>query len=263
MFKEIIKFFRLVEQGKTLKDKFIILAYLFFRSPLNYLGRYKKHKLFGDVTVKNEDGTFFCGNNIFSVWCGSSFHEPDIKKYFKLKEGIFIDVGANIGKYSIIVGKELNNFGKVLSFEPMRENFEILEKNIKLNNLNNVLSFELALGNKEGEATFYLDREGVGGGGHSLLKEAQTEKSGIVKVQVKKMDNLLNSLKLTRVDLIKIDVEGAESEVLKGAKKTLKKFHPKIIFEAWDNNYLNKCLKILKPLKYHIKKISKDNYLAY
>ena len=64
------------------------------------------------------------------------------------------------------------------------------------------------------------------------------------------------------MDLIKVDVEGAEAEVLKGATKALKS-HPKIIFEAWNENYLEKVKKVLRPFNYKIKKTAKDNYLAY
>ncbi len=67
---------------------------------------------------------------------------------------------------------------------------------------------------------------------------------------------------MNRVDLIKIDVEGAESEVLKGALKTLKKFHPQIIFEAWSKEDLEKSEKILKALNYSIKQLNAENYLA-
>ena len=63
--------------------------------------------------------------------------------------------------------------------------------------------------------------------------------------------------------LIKIDVEGAEAEVLKGATKTLKNSHPKIIFEAWDEQYLKKVKKILNKFNYKIKKIADENYFAY
>ena len=110
-----------------MKDKIAIASYGFCFL-LNRLGNRKFHKLIFNVTLKNSDGIFFCGKNIFSVWCGSSFHESKMKKYFDIKEGIFVDVGANIGKYAAIVGKKLENKGKVIAIEPMPENFEILKK---------------------------------------------------------------------------------------------------------------------------------------
>jgi len=70
-------------------------------------------------------------------------------------------------------------------------------------------------------------------------------------------------LKIKKVDLIKIDVEGAESLVLNGALKTLKNSHPKIILEAWDKEHLDKVKEILKPFNYKIKKIDNfNNYFA-
>lgn len=72
----------------------------------------------------------------------------------------------------------------------------------------------------------------------------------------------MSELKIKKVDLVKIDVEGAEADVLKGATKTLKKYHPKIIFEAWDEQYLKKVKEVLKPFNYKIKQIAPENYIA-
>jgi FkbM family methyltransferase len=257
IFKFAKKYFTLIKEGYSLKDKIAITSYAFCFL-LNRLSSYKIHNLVCDVTLKNKDGIFFCGNNIFAVWCGSSFHEQKLREYFNLNKGIFIDVGANIGKYAVMVGRRLKNKGKVIAFEPMHENFEILKKNIKLNDLDNVvIPLEVALGNREGNINFYIDSEGIGGR-HSLVKKTKNK----IKVKVRKLDNVLKELKIKRVDLIKIDVEGAEAEVLKGAVKTLKNYHPKIIFEAWDEDYLKKCKKVLDKFGYKVKKIDKMNYIA-
>jgi hypothetical protein len=77
------------------------------------------------------------------------------------------------------------------------------------------------------------------------------------------LDNVINRDKIKNVKLIKIDVEGAESDVLRGAKKILKRDHPRIIFEAWDEKNLNKIKKILILFKYQIKRIGYEDYLAY
>jgi len=259
--KVIKKYFGLINEGSNLKDKMIIFIY-FLKTPIHFiyqkLNKDYNHKLIGNVTIKSKDGIFFCGNSIFSVWTGSSFHERNLREYFKLDKGVFIDVGANIGKYSIILGKKLNDTGKVLAFEPMPEIFKILKKNIDLNNLQNIIPIEIALGDEEGYIEFYLDKENVGGGGHSLVKKTENK----IKVQVKKLDNILKNLKIKNVDLIKIDVEGAEADVLKGAEKTLKKYHPRIIFEAWNEEYLDKIKKVLQPFNYKIKQIAPENYIA-
>ncbi|MBM3228373.1 FkbM family methyltransferase, partial [Candidatus Pacearchaeota archaeon] len=208
------------------------------------------------------DGIFYCGENFSAVRCAHPSYESEIRKHFSLDSGVFIDVGANIGKYSIMVGKRLGDKVKVIAFEPMPYTFEILKKNIELNKLKNIIPFEYALGKKEERLDFYLDREGVGGGAHSLIKDNANITKNKIGVCVKKLDDILKELKIKRVDLIKIDVEGAEADVLKGTEKTLKKYHPKIIFEAWNKEYLEKCKKILDKFGYKIKQIAPENYIA-
>ena len=83
-----------------------------------------------------------------------------------------------------------------------------------------------------------------------------------MKVKAKTLDSLLKKHKINKVDLIKIDVEGAERDVLFGAKETLKK-HPKILFEAWDKDFLDKIKSVLNPYKYKVISISDTYYLAY
>lgn len=75
------------------------------------------------------------------------------------------------------------------------------------------------------------------------------------------MDDLMVD-KLPRIDLIKIDVEGAEHLVIEGAMKTIKKFKPKILFEAWNEENLNKVTKLLSKLNYKVISIDGDNYLG-
>jgi len=263
--KIIIKYFFLIKQGATLKDKLIIFFY-FIKTPIHMVKQKfninYNHKLIGGVTVKSKDGIFFCGDNIFSVWAGSNFHEQELRKYFNISEGTFIDIGANIGKFSIIMGKKIDDKGKVLAIEPHPENFKILQRNIELNNLKNVTTLNLACSNKKGNLQLFLDEDGTGG--HSTIKSKKT-RAGNNKIWVKAetLDTIIKKEKIKKVNLIKIDVEGAEAEVLKGAIKILKKSHPKIIFEAWDEQYLKKVKEVLKPFNYKIKKIAPENYLAY
>lgn len=258
---EIIKdYFKLIGQGVSLKDKSIIFLY-FLNSPIHFLlNKLKikfKHKLLGNVTVKSEDGIFFCGNRIGSVWAGSNFHEREIRSYFDIAKGNFIDAGANIGKFSVIVAKRLGKKGKVFSIEPHPENFKMLKKNIELNGLKNVVPINAACSYSEGEIELHLDEEGTGG--HSIKKYSKSAGKKTMKVK----SILLDNLQIKNIKLIKIDVEGAEADVLRGAKKILKRDHPKIIFEAWDEECLDEIKIILNPFKYQIKKIGEENYFAY
>ena len=178
------KYYYLALEGKKFRDKFAIFSYLFFR-PITFLfgkiiGKNIKTLLF-DVTLKNTDGIFFCGDNMFTIWCGSSFHEPKLRKYFDLKEGVFIDVGANIGKFSVIVGKKLGDKGKIISLEPEIKNFNILKKNIQLNKLNNIYLINAAAFSRNTSLNLSIDPEGTGGHSFSIKKSKRYEKIKAIK----------------------------------------------------------------------------------
>lgn len=253
-------FFYLMKEGYRIKDKLIILEY-HLRWPIqlaNYLiGKKNSRKLRGNVYIKNKYGLFFCGNNFSSVFGAGSFCEPEIRKEFTLKKGVALDIGANLGMFSIPLAKELGNNGKVISIEAEKKNVELLRKNVKLNNLSNVLIIGKGAYSKKGQMTFYLDS--IGTGGHSLMKEnsAKTE-----TIEVDTIDNILDELKAKKINIIKIDVEGAEIDVFKGAKKTLSKSRPKIIFEALDDKKKREIEAFLSRYNYKIRKIGEWNYVA-
>jgi len=265
MINRIKEFITLFKEAQGISGKLAIFIYgICFpvRILYKFLGIKFRHTLPYNIKIKNKDGIFYIGKGIFSAYVASSTYEQELRVFFNLKKGIFIDIGAHIGKYSIILSKQLKDKGKVIAIEPMEGNFNILKKSLYLNNIKNVISLKLACGNKENYSDLYIGDEKTGDGTHSLIKKTNN-KVEIQKTQVRKLDNILNDLKIKRVDFIKIDVEGTETDVLKGATKTLEKSHPKIIFEAWDKSYLKRIKEILDKFNYKIKKINYENYFAY
>ncbi len=244
MFKKIIKRLHLIKSGRDFSSKLFIFLWLF----------YPKSGLIREVFIKNEDGLFYLPKKFKSVWVVSSYGEEELRDYFNIKKGIFIDVGANVGKYSIMVGNRLKNNGKVISIEPEINNFLTLKENIKLNKLNNVILENSACSEKNGLVQLYLSDYP---GQHSIYRKTKHR----IKVRSVKLDDLIKKYSLKKVNLIKIDVEGAEIDVLKGAENILKKFKPKIIFECYGENY-PKVKALLKKYGYKIKKISKIDYFA-
>lgn len=131
-----------------------------------------------------------------------------------------LDIGACGGTYSILAAKLMQDKGKVLAFEPDPDNCEWLEKNIRANNYNCVEIHRYALADKEAMATFY-----PAGGMGSLVSRssrvAQSQKEAMM-IRTRRLDDVLSELNIQKVDVIKIDVEGSDILVLKGAERTLR-----------------------------------------
>ncbi len=151
---------------------------------------------------------------------------------------LFIDIGANIGTYSVILSKYCK---EVHAFECSPDTYQNLNNSIKLNHMTNIVTHQEGLGDEEKESIFYLTS--ADGGTDSLI-DVPGYTSGQITVQIKTLD----SFKLTNIGFIKIDVENYELEVLKGAQQTLKNSnYPPIIFEAnHDEWYKEKKLELFK-----------------
>jgi FkbM family methyltransferase len=161
--------------------------------------------------------------------------ETDIIDRFGPKqEDIAVDIGAHIGRYTIISSKRVGINGKVIAIEANPENYEMLKKNIQLNGLTNVTALNYAINSKEEESRLklYLPGEEVG---YTIYNTIMTNRANpiedkFVEVDAATLDNLLllqqqqqNGIGHEQVNWIKIDVEGAEFEVLKGATNVLSK----------------------------------------
>ena len=141
-----------------------------------------------------------------------------------LKEGdVFIDVGANIGFLSMAAAVAVGKKGEVLAFEPVPSTYDILVANRELNSLSQLQAFCVGVGSKSETVTIQTEDENRGGA--SILNKHNG--SGI-EIQVKKLDELITA---SPVSLIKIDVEGYEFEVLKGAEELIKRDRPALIVE--------------------------------
>jgi FkbM family methyltransferase len=150
-----------------------------------------------------------------------SRHEDEIIHHFNTKQGdIVVDVGAHIGKYTLIASKRVGANGKVIAIEAHPGNYEMLNRNIKLNGLTNVTTLNYAVYSKESKVKLFLPGEKSN---HSiyntLLPSRATDEGKFVEVTADTLDNLLqkNGISHAEVNWLKIDVEGAELEVLKGA----------------------------------------------
>ena len=132
----------------------------------------------------------------------------------------FVDVGANIGSHTIHGARLVTSSGKVFSFEAAPETFEMLRNNVNLNAIENVTLYNACVADKESIVTFNIS---VNSARSSLVRKGAFQKT----LPAKTLDNLLP--RGTPVDLLKIDVEGAEYLVLSGAKQLFKISPPGVV----------------------------------
>jgi len=143
------------------------------------------------------------------------------------KDSNVIDVGAHIGYYTLLLSKLVGEKGRVFSFEPSSNNFSYLEKNIKLNNCKNVKAFHSAISDIIGEGDLQLHIKNSGD--HRIYYTG--EKRETEKVPITILDSIID--KNIKISFIKIDTQGTELSVLKGAENLIKRDYPLIQFEFW------------------------------
>ena len=150
----------------------------------------------------------------------------------EIHEGdIVIDVGANIGYYTLIFAQLVGSSGKVFAFEPESKNFEILKKNIEINNYPNIVAEQKIVSDKSGIVKLFIAEHGIVG--HRINQEKSSQK--FIEVESIILDNYIKKLNLdNKINFIKIDVEGSEPKVLEGAKEIMQKSNQLKIFTEFN-----------------------------
>ena len=146
------------------------------------------------------------------------------RKYLK-PNLVVVDIGANIGYYTIIAGKHIGPEGQVFAYEPEDRNYSLLKKNIEANGLANTIPIKIGLSKNHSICKLYLDENNKGR--HSLAFKKNKEESTI---ETDTLDNSLKQHGSPKVDIIKMDIEGAEFLALDGMRETIKRSPYLIIF---------------------------------
>lgn len=157
-----------------------------------------------------------------------------------------LDIGANIGYVSLTAAKLVGKDGQVFGFEPDPINFERCMKNVHLNNFPNLTIFPYGMSSSEGKA-FMKVRAPLNRGGNQVVLTPNDSSSDLVEITLSTIDTFVFQRNLQRIDLIKIDVEGHELHVLRGAQQTIQRFHPILYVEVSDIN-LKECQSSPKEL---------------
>ncbi len=156
-----------------------------------------------------------------------------IKKYSGTNK-IFIDIGAGSGSVGL---NAASNFYKCVFFEPSKENFDELSKKVKGKQYKNIILKNVALADKQGEKTFYFSKNSRWNHRFNISDKEDGEEFYTSTIETETLDNVIEKLELEGPFIIKIDVEGAEPLVMKGAEKVLKNDCVIISeFSAWRMN---------------------------
>lgn len=188
---------------------------------------------------------WIAGSHVHGCWLGS--YELDKQLLFartiKPNDVIF-DIGANVGFYTLLSSLLAGPGGKVFAFEPSPRNQTLLARHIKINRLDNVTVFPVAVADHEGEAMFDFG---------SNPAQGKVSNSGSLKVRLVALDDLFASGQTSRPTLMKIDVEGAEGMVLRGARNLITSGPRPTIFLATHGKEVHaECLSILKDYGYEV-----------
>ena len=238
--------FNLYQTGKNLLSGRGLTKYSFIRKVKDYsLSNLQTDyaEVFGNKLFLNKKGL------ALSISHYGTYEELESKiMEEKIEMGnIVVDVGANIGLHTLNMARIVGNTGQVFAFEPDPSNFEILKKNVKINNYRNIILEQKAVGDKHGRTTLYQSDHP---GKHRIFPQTEQAKSQ-VQVELTNLDNYFDFDMIDKINFIKIDVEGLEFSVLKGMKNILKNSKKiKILFEFMPENTMEAGFTPIELLNY-------------
>lgn len=177
-----------------------------------------------------------------------------------VKDGMTIlDIGAHKGNYSILFARLMHDRGRVLAFEPDPDNYNWIKRNIQVNSYKCIELQQYALSDKEGSATFY-----PGNGMGSLVACRSSWRPelqrGPITVRTRMLDNVLNDEHIREVHIIKMDVEGSDLFVLRGAEHTLRSRNVSLLMDVdvSSNVERKELFELLDSCGFNIYRIGKE-----
>jgi FkbM family methyltransferase len=142
------------------------------------------------------------------------------------KGSVVLDIGAHIGLFSSIAAKIIGDTGKIFAFEPTPNTLSVLRQTIRINNLEDMVEpVKQAMGRETGKTIFFIS-DNEADNSNSLVSYKQDRELKGVEVEINTIDNFAATKRLSRIDFIKIDAEGAEYDVLQGAAEVFRLYRP-------------------------------------
>jgi FkbM family methyltransferase len=184
----------------------------------------------GNVLWSRSLPGWFVAENESSIECMLHMENYEPTEWVAPKNGdVFLDIGAFVGWHAIRAARLVGPSGRVISLEPDLTNRSQLETNLSLNGVANCETSSLAAWSKTGEELGWYTEKSP-----DCCRIAEMEHSVTVKTRTTTIDDLVDNIRLERLNWIKMDVEGAEIEALKGAQMTLRRYRPDLFVEIHD-----------------------------
>ena len=152
----------------------------------------------------------------------------DLLKKIVKPSDVFIDIGANIGYFSLLVAHRLPS-AEVISFEPVVDLYKKMNDNITLNDIKNIITIHAAVGEIDEERELFVSAPD--NSGMSSFRQPENYSGSKEKVKVVAIDEWFKGSGLSKIDILKLDIEGSELAALRGMKKVLQNFRPLLIVE--------------------------------
>jgi FkbM family methyltransferase len=187
------------------------------------------------------------GSGNHAYWLG--FHEYDKMRLFEktIKRGdVVFDIGAHVGLYTLLASQLVGRAGRVFAFEPVPRNLFFLKEHLRINRISNVTVFEAAVADRCGETHFDL-------GPNSLM--GRMSENGGLRVRTVGLDELASRGELADPQFMKIDVEGAELQVLAGARDMLARARPALFIDTHCPDRHQQCCLTLAAHGYELRAI--------
>ncbi len=195
-------------------------------------------------------------------WQGIDYYEPFSRTAIEMltaSRPLFIDVGANIGFFSLVASK-LNPKLQVIAFEPNPKMYSLLSEHKHLNKLSNLTVEQVALSDHDGEARLFLSKSDMSASLTSGFQESFSPATDSVQVKIKKLDSYLKTVDVQSSFVLKVDVEGHDQEFLKGASDSIVRFKPDIVIEVLED-FDRSILARLRDLGYTFYQITHQGLL--
>lgn len=187
------------------------------------------------------------GSGNHGCWIGSYEYEKQTVFSRIIEEGgVLYDIGAHVGFYTLLASEIVGPKGKVFAFEPLPKNINYLKEHLRLNHCKNVTVVEAAVAGRSGMAFFE-------NGANSYMGRLSAQSR--LEVRMISLDDLVARGEILPPDYVKIDVEGAELQVLYGGKLLIAKYHPTIFLATHGIEVHRRCCVFLKEAGYHLQSL--------